>query len=463
MFLPLSQCKLKGMKFSQHIFKAYDIRGLAGKELTEELFYRIGRAAVVYAGAKKVFVGGDMRNSTERLKNALMAGLTDQGANVVDIGLISTPLLNIMTIRDSEADLGIMITASHNPAEYNGCKFVYKRTMMPIGLDSGLNQIRDMAEKYTFADAIEKGTVEKRDLKTKHAEFVLSLVDIEKIKPLKIVIDLGNGIEGVLIDGFMEQLPVDVEYLFKEPDGNFPNHEANPLKYETLRALQKMVVEIGADMGFAFDADGDRVGLVDENGEIVSGDKIIALLAPEMLKKFPEAVVIYDVKCSRSVAEVVSAKGGRPVESRVGRTLIIQEMRKTDAAFGGELSGHFYYKDLFGFESGDLTLLFILKLVSETGKKVSELVRQFNHYYHSGEINFETERKDEIIAKFEKKYASGAKKISKMDGIKIEFADWWFNVRKSNTEPLLRLVLEADTEEKMKEKIKEISDIIIGT
>lgn len=450
------------MTFPQHIFKAYDIRGLVGSELTEELFYRIGRASVIYTNAKKVFVGCDMRNSSESLKKALISGLIIQGADVVDIGLISTPLLNIMTIRDNDADLGIMITASHNPAEYNGCKFVDKRTMMPIGLDSGLDQIRNMVEKYNFVDAVEKGSVETMDLKKEYTNFIFSQIDTENVEPMKIVIDMGNGVEGVLIDDFMSKLPVAADYLYKEPDGNFPNHEANPLKYETLKDLQKRVVEIGANMGFAFDADADRVGLVDEKGNIVPGDKIIALLVPEMLKKYPGSVILYDVKCSRSVPEIVKANDGRPIESRVGRTLVIAGMRKEEAAFGGELSGHFYYKDLFGFESGDLTLLYILKLVSETGKKVSELVDQFSRYYHSGEINFETEAQDEAIVNLEKKYSEGAVRVSKMDGIKIEFADWWFCARKSNTESLLRLVLEADTQEKMQEKIKEISGVIFN-
>lgn len=451
------------MAFPNHIFKTYDVRGLVGTELTEDLFYRIGRASVVYTGAKHVFVGCDMRNSSESLKQALIAGLTVQGASVTDMGLISTPMLNIMTIREENADLGIMITASHNPAQYNGCKFVNKSTMMPIGLDSGLNLIRNMVEKYDFVDAPQKGIVGKMDFKLAHRDFVMSLLNLSKIKPLKLVIDMGNGIEGVIIDDFINNLPVSVEYLYKEPDGNFPNHEANPLKYETLRDLQKKVVDTGADIGFAFDADADRVGLVDELGNIVPGDKIIALLAPEMLKKYPEAPVIYDVKCSRSVPETVLKFGGRPIESRVGRTLIIQSMRKEDAAFGGELSGHFYYRDLFGFESGDLTLLYILKLVSESGKKVSELVSLFSKYFHSGEINFEVEDKNAVIKTLKEKYAKGAKKVSKLDGIKIEFEDWWFSVRESNTEPLLRFVLEADTKELMEEKIEEIKNLITHT
>jgi len=446
--------------FPSHIFKAYDIRGIVGSELTEELFYRIGRATVVFTGAKHVYVGYDMRNSSVEFKNALIKGLVDQGADVTDIGLISTPMLNIMTIKDETADLGVMITASHNPAEYNGCKFVNKTTMMPIGLDSGLDQIRDMVEKYDFVDALEKGTVAEKNLKQEYIDFTFSLLDTSTIKPMKVVIDMGNGIEGLFIDGFMDKLPIESQYLFKEPDGSFPNHEPNPIKPENLKDLQSKVLEVGADIGFAFDADADRIGLVDEKGSIISGDKITALLVPEMLKKYPKSSIMYDLRSTMSVAEVTSKNGGRPIESRVGRTLIIQSMRKEDASFGGELSGHFYYKDLFGFESGDLTLLYILKLISQSGKKVSELVAEFSKYFHSGEINFEVEDKDTMINKIYEIYSKDAKETSQLDGIKIAFDDWWFNVRKSNTEPVLRLNLEANTEELMREKIKEISDFI---
>ncbi|MDP2692039.1 MAG: phosphomannomutase/phosphoglucomutase [bacterium] len=448
------------MTFPRHIFKAYDIRGIAGEELTEELFYRIGRASIVYTDAKTVYVGADMRNSSEALKNALIRGLSDQGANVVDIGLVSTPMLNVVTLREDSADLGIMITASHNPAEYNGCKFVNKRNMMPIGLDSGLDQIRDMVEKYDFVDVSEKGEVGTKDLHDEYIAFTRSLIDLSGLKPLKLVVDMGNGIEGVLIDKLLQGLPIEAEYLYKEPDGNFPNHEANPLKYETLKDLQKKVVDLGANVGFAFDADADRVGLVDEKGNIVPGDKILAILATEILKNNSGGSVLYDVRCTKSIPDAVVEAGGRPIEVKVGRTLIIQNMRKENAVLGGELSAHFYYKDLFGFESGDLTLLYILKIISEAGLTLSELTLPYNKYFHSGEINFKVEEKDQVLAKLEENYKQSSKKSSKLDGLKMDFEDWWFSVRKSNTESLLRLVLEASSEKSMTDKIAEISDII---
>lgn len=448
------------MIFPKHVFKAYDIRGLADVELTEELFYRIGRAAVVYTSAKAVYVGADMRQSSAALKDALIKGITDQGANVVDLGLVSTPMLNVMTMRNEEVDLGVMITASHNPAEYNGCKFISRKIMGAIGLDSGLLEIRNMVEKYNFVDVSPKGKVEVKEMLADYIEFTRSLIDLSDLRSLKLVLDFGNGIEGLLIDELLRDLPVEAHYLYKAPDGNFPNHEANPLNYETLKDLQEKVVELGADAGFAFDADADRVGLVNEKGEIVPGDKIIALLVPELLKKYPGSPIIYDLRSSKSVAEVAAKAGGRPIEARVGHVFIKKEMRKENAALGGELSGHFYYKDLFGFESGDLTLLYVLKLVCESGKKISELVAEFDKYFHSGEINFKVEAKDAVLEKLEENYKANAKKVSKLDGLKMEFGDWWFSARKSNTEPLLRLAVEADTENKMKEKIRELSRLI---
>lgn len=436
------------------------MRGLVEAELDEELFYRIGRAAVVYSGAKHVYVGYDMRPSSVPFKDALIRGITTQGAAVTDIGLISTPMLNIMTILDQSADLGVMVTASHNPQEYNGCKFIDKRTMMPIGLDSGLDQIRDMVEKYEFVDAAEKGEITLHDVRESYLHFIFSHVDTSAIQPLSVVFDMGNGIQGVVIDDFVARLPIRADYLYKEPDGTFPNHEPNPIKYETLRALQQRVVAIGADIGFAYDGDADRIGVVDEQGNIIPGDLILAFLVPTVLAASRYNAVLYDTRSSKVVPEVVTECGGQPIESRVGRAYIIQEVRKNKAALGGELSNHFYYQDLFGFESDDFTVLFILKILSESGKKMSELVAPLRRYYHSGEINFEVTDKEAMIKKLEDNYARAAKRVSHLDGVKVEYEDWWFNARKSNTEPLLRLVLEAHTKELMEAKLEEIRRVI---
>jgi phosphomannomutase len=279
---------------------------------------------------------------------------------------------------------------------------------------------------------------------------------------MTVAFDVGKGIEGAIIEAIVERSPIKPIYLYKEPDGRFPNHEANPLKHETLKTLQETIVREGAALGFAYDGDADRVGLVDETGAIVPGDLITALLAPIMLKRFPGGHVVYDVGSSRIVKETVELHGGVPVESRVGRTLIIEEIRKHDAIFGGELSCHFYFRDLYGFESGDLVLLEVLKHLSESGKKLSELTASLRKYHKIQETNFEVEDKDAALRRIEQAFAAGASRVSKLDGLKIEFPDWWFVVRKSNTEPLLRLNLEADTEALMREKLEELSMVIRG-
>ncbi len=445
--------------FPTHIFKAYDIRGLVEGELSPEFFYRLGRACVVATHARVVSVGYDMRPSSIPFKDALIQGVTDQGARALDVGLISTPMLNVMALRDDTVDLGVMITASHNPQEYNGCKFINKKTNLPIGLESGLAEIRDLMEKNDFPTA-PHGTMEKKDVKADYVAYTCSLLDLSKIKPLNIVFDFGNGIEGVIIDDIVEHLPITSTYLYKEPDGRFPNHEANPLKHETLRDLQHKIVEAKADMGFAYDGDADRIGLVDETGAIIFGDLILALLVPELLRKKPGASVLYDLRSSAVVKEEIERHGGRPIESRVGRTLIIEEMRRQEAALGGELSCHFYYQDLFGFESGDLTLLYLLKILSESGKTLSQLVAPLRRYFHSGEINFSVQDAPAVLQKIESAYAALATRVSHLDGIKIEFADWWFNVRASNTEPLLRLNLEAKNKILMEEKVIELRGLI---
>lgn len=449
------------MQFSPSIFKAYDIRGLVESELSEELFYRLGRSAIVFTGASHVYIGYDMRPSSKPFAEALSRGMRDQGADVTDIGLISTPLLNIMTIRAPEAQLGAMITASHNPQEYNGCKFVDKRTMMPIGLDGGLAKMRDMMEKNDFPEATRQGTVTTKDLRKEYVDVVYSFVDTSVIPEMRVAIDMGNGIEGVIIDEVMGRLPqVISDYLFKEPDGRFPNHEANPLKHETLQDLQKRVVESSAAMGFAYDGDADRIGLVDDKGEIVPGDLIIALLAEAMLPGNAGAPVIYDLKCSQVVKEIIEANGGRPIESKVGRTNMIELTRREQAILGGELSCHFYFKDFYGFESGDFVMLKILELVGKSGKKLSELVAPLRKYFHSGEINFEVAHPDEVMKKLEDHFVKEGGTVSHLDGVKITFPDWWFVVRKSNTEPLLRFVAEGRTKELLGEKVVKVEKII---
>ena len=331
---------------------------------------------------------------------------------------------------------------------------------MPVGLEFGLAKIRDLMIAEDFPEAEKKGTVEKKDYKKEYLDTIFSLIDLDKIKPLKVVVDTANAMGALMIDAVFEKLACEVEYLYKELDGSYPNHEANPLKEETLKDLQDKVKESGADLGVAFDGDADRIGFVDDQGNAVPGDIMTAILAPEILKTHPRDKVIYDLRSSWAVKEQIEKAKGLPIMFKVGRTLIIREMADEGAAFAGELSSHFYYKDFYNIESADLTLLYMLQLLSENGRKLSEIVKDVDKYFRSGEINFEVKDKDAVIEMLKEKYSQGAKDVSELDGIRIEFDDWWFNVRKSNTDPVIRLNLEAKSEEMMKEKTEEISNLI---
>ena len=448
------------------MFKAYDIRGLSPQDLDEDAAYRIGQAAVKFTKAKALVVGKDMRETTPRLFEAFARGALSQGADVIDIGLVTTPMF-YFAVGDYELhDAGVMVTASHNPKEYNGFKLCYG-DVLPIGGESGMSEVRDLALAGPYPGGPE-GVVVETDIREAYLEKLFKMVDVRKLRSLKVVADCGNGMEGIVIEDIFRRLPqCEFTGMFLDLDGGFPNHEANPLKEETLDALKKKIHEVKADLGVAFDGDGDRVGLVDELGQVVRGDIIVALLAPKLLKREPGATVFYDVRESMAVAEEIERAGGRAVMCRVGHGLIKPQMRKENALFAGELSNHFYFRDFFNAESSDLVMLLVFELLSETGKKLSELVAPLMRYFHSGEINSEVADKDAVLAKLEEVYGHEAATITKIDGIRMDFRDenrpqddWWFNVRPSNTEPLLRLNLEAKSPEKMAEKREELLKII---
>lgn len=450
--------------FPKHVFKAYDIRGLVEGELSEDLAYKIGRAYGVFlrqSGVvlenKLIVVGKDMRDSSPGYARAVISGLMDEGLNVVDIGMASTPLFNFACTGYSDHAAGIMITASHNPAEYNGFKMTLHEGT-PIGRDNGMSIVRDLAEKNEWSYEGEVGTVQTKEVLSDYLDKILSLVKKEEIKPLKIVIDAGNGMAAVTFPELLKKLPVQVEYLFLEPDGNFPNHEANPLKTETLKALQEKVKATGADFGFALDGDADRMGLVDENGEVVEASFVGALIGLEVLRTNPGIYMLYDLRSSKIVRDVWEEQGAKTGMCPIGHALIKKMMKDVGAFFASELSLHMYFNDLHDVESTDLVLLYILKLVSRTGKKVSELTAPMKKYFHSGEINFHTDKKAEILAKLREKYTDG--KVVELDGFYVEYPTWWFNARTSNTEPVLRLNLEANTKEEMEEKLAEVKKII---
>ncbi|MDP2708881.1 MAG: phosphomannomutase/phosphoglucomutase [bacterium] len=446
------------MRINPDIFKAYDIRGIYPGEFNEEIIYKIGRAIAVYTKAKKIAVGRDMRKSSARLEEALVRGMTDQGASVVKIGLASTPLLYFSTWK-LDVEAGVIITASHNPAEYNGLKMCFHQAV-PIGEGSGMEEIKGLALKGEFTEISDKGRVEANgSVKKEYVEYIAGFH--KRGEPKKVVIDFANGM-GIIDKEIYEKFSGEVEalYLYDKLDGTFPNHEANPLKAETLEALRKKVVEEKADLGIAYDGDADRVGFVAEDGQIIPMDYMIALLAEEILKNYPGGLVLMDLRSSNAVKEVIEEAGGKVNRCRVGHSLIKKQMRKEGAIFAGELSGHYFFKENSKAEMATLAAVMVLNLMNETGQKMSELVKNLKRYYHSGEINSEVADKNGVMNKLKEIYKEG--KLDELDGVRVDFTDWWFNARPSNTEPKLRLNLEAKTKELMEEKRDELLKIIRG-
>ncbi len=436
------------------IFKAYDIRGIYGTELTDEIAYRFGRAFVTFLKCKTVVVGYDMRDSSPKIESNLIRGITEQGASVVRIGLSTTPMLYFAAAKFSY-DAGINVTASHNPAEYNGFKLV-KAGGVPISGDTGIYAMRGLVEKNKFVCAAVRGKVTERDdILDAYLSNILSFVDVKKLKKFKIVADTANGMAGLVVPELFPRLNCEFEHMFPELDGTFPNHEANPLKHETLRWLQSEVKSRKADLGVAFDGDSDRIGFVDEKGCIVPFDLLTALIASELLKSSKGAKVLYDLRSSRAVPEAIKAAGGIAIETKVGHSLIKAHMRKEGAIFAGEVSGHYYLGSNFYIESPYIVMLLLLKLMTETNKPLSRLIKPMQKYYGTGELNFEVEDKERAMDKVKAAFPD-AKRVYELDGLSVVYDDWWLNIRPSNTEPFLRLNLEATTADlrrRMKEKV----------
>jgi phosphomannomutase len=435
------------------IFKAYDIRGLYPGELNEEIAEKTGRAFVDFLGARKVVVGRDMRPHSKPLFDALAKGMTEQGADVIDIGMCSTPM-SYHANGKLKADGSVMITASHNPAEYNGFK-ICRADAVPISGATGIGNIENMVAEGKWKTSSRKGTVSTYDIAPEYGEFLKSHAEIDK--KLKIVVDYANSMgsfESAAIEKFFEIIP-----MYKELDGTFPNHEANPLKLDTLDAIRAKVKETGADFGAAFDGDADRCGFIDDKGEIIPMDLFTALIAQDILSGGPETI-LYDLRSSWAVKECIESNGGKPVMSRVGHAFIKAQMRENDAVFAGELSGHYYFKENFTAESQGLALIKLANLICKTGKKVSELVMPLKKYSASGEINSRVDDVKGVLAKLKEKYSDG--KQFELDGLSTEYNDWWFNVRASNTEPLLRLIVEAKERGLMEEKRDELLKVIRG-
>lgn len=432
------------------IFKAYDIRGVFPTELNEEAAYRIGKAIAFFSKAKTAIVGRDVRVSSQPLFEALARGFLEQGVNVADIGVCNTPQLYFASAFLPNG-IAVMTTASHNPKEYNGFK-ICRNGAIPISGPTGIYQIRDLAQQNRFPPVSKKGTITSIDVHKKYQEFFL-----KKNKArfqAKAVVDTANSVG--LFDAQILQQRCNVVPLFFELDGTFPNHLGNPLDYSTMKDLQQKVVEQKADLGIALDGDGDRVSFVDEKGELVPNDIVTALLA----RFFPNETILFDVRSTKQIETEIKKAGGRPLRCRVGHAFIKQQMRETNAAFAGELSGHYYYRELFFAESAVQTAFLVLRLLEKEKKPLSKLAKQTQKLFQSGEINFTVLDTQQKMAELEKQFSSQTKTVSHLDGLTMEFSNWWFNVRPSNTEPLLRLNLEAESKQLMEQKRQEITELI---
>ncbi len=432
------------------IFKAYDVRGVVPSELAPDAAYRIGRAAARVLAAKCIAVGRDARASSPALSDALLRGLCEEGVDVVDLGLVSTPML-YFAVEHLAAGGGIMVTASHNPAQYNGFK-ICREHAIPVGGASGLAEIGKLASRLESSESSHaRGSVTPRDLRAAYVEHVRVLAPAE-CPPLRVAIDCGNGMGSVGLEPLLERLPLVVERLYFEPDGTFPNHEADPLKTENLKDLIAAVRRHRADLGVAFDGDGDRAVFVDERGAPVPSDRITALLAEALLRKQPGGLVLYDLRSSRSTREAIEAAGGVAQICRVGHSFVKATMRESGAIFAGELSGHFYFRFTPSLVADDGLAAFaaVLDLLATARKPLSSLVAPLDRYFATGELNRRVKDVPGLLARIEADHrAAGAREISHMDGLLVCYPDWWFNLRPSNTEPMLRLNLEASTEAKM--------------
>jgi len=436
------------------IFKAYDVRGLSPSELDAELSRNIGAAFARFVadteGAEAIVLGHDMRPEGPEYSGAFAEGAMSQGIDVVFLGLVSTDMIYFASGR---LDLpGVVFTASHNPAGYQGIKMCRKGAG-PLGGDSGLGEIKEMAR--TLLDpAGEQGTLTERNMLDEFADHVLSFVDVSALTPLKVVADTANGMGGLVVPAIFDRLPFDLEIMYAELDGTFPNHPADPIQEENLVDLKRRVIEVGADVGLAFDGDADRVFLVDADAEGVSGSLTTAMVAKQVLEREPGATVIHNLICSKVVPELVTEMGGTPVRTRVGHSFIKEVMKDTGAAFGGEHSGHYYFRDNYRADSGLITAVVVLAAMCEANSRLSDLVAPLRRYEASGEINTRVSDTATVIEAVSAAYADFTQ--DRLDGLTVDAGDWWFNLRASNTEPLLRLNLEAANADEVASRVAQV-------
>jgi phosphomannomutase len=441
------------------VFKAYDVRGLYRSQLDEEGAYAIGRAYAEHFRPARIAVGRDMRVSSPSMAAAAIEGAADGGADVLDLGLVGTEMV-YFAVGSLGLGGGICVTASHNPKEYTGMKIV-REGALPVGGESGLLDVRDRAQELAVSrhEPSARGAVTEHDVWPAFVDKVLSFVEPEAIRPLRVVIDAANGMAGAMLPPVLERLPIDAVTCHFEPDGTFPNHEPNPLLPENREFIVRKTLEEGADLGVAYDGDADRCFFVDDTGEFVPGDFATALLAESILGKEGGGKVIYDVRASRSVPETIERAGGVALVNRVGHAYIKHRMRQEGAVFGGEVSAHYYFRDFSQADSGVVPFLLLLELVSRRGRRLSELLAPYRErYFLTGEINTPVADVDAKLRELEERYADA--RVSHLDGVSVDYEDWHFNVRPSNTEPLLRLNLEARSQALMEEKRDEVLELI---
>jgi phosphomannomutase len=449
------------VKVNPTIFKAYDIRGIYPSEINEEVAGEIGRAFVTYLQARRIAVSRDMRLSSPTIAAAFMEGALAQGCDVVDYGMLATDMLYYAVASDRHEG-GAQITASHNPGKYNGIKMV-RREALPLSGDAGIGEIRDMLMTGGVPSiAAAPGRRTERDVIDPYIDHILSFIDPSVVKPFKVVADAGNGMAGVVLPRMFAKLPCRVVEMCYTPDGSFPNHEANPLIEENRAHIVERVVAERADIGIAWDGDADRCFFIDGTGEFISGDFITALLAEAFLMKHPSATIVYDLRASHAVRDLVGQYGGRALMNRVGHAFIKRRMRDEDATFGGEVTGHYYFRDNFYADNGFIPALLILELMSKKKQSLAELLAPLRaKYFISGEINTKAPSQESAQDKLNllaMKYNDGS--VTKLDGVSVEYPDWHFNVRGSNTEPLLRLNLEATSQQLMEQKRDEVLALI---
>jgi phosphomannomutase len=451
------------MQINTSIFKAYDVRGLYPAELNAEVSRQIGRGFVTYLNAKKIGVSRDMRVSSPELAAAFIDGARQQGAEVVDYGMLPTDVMYHAVVTD-KLEGGAQITASHNPGAYNGIKMV-RTGALPLSGDAGIGDIRDMIVNDRLPPpAPQPGATSSRDVVPGYLEKVMSFIDPSVIKPFNVVLDAGSGMAGLVAPQLFDRLPCRTTRLCFQIDGTFPNHEANPLIEENRQDITAEVIRQQADIGIAWDGDADRCFFIDGSGEFISGDFVTALLAEAFLLKTPGATVIYDLRASHAVKDVVAKYGGRALMNRVGHAFIKQRMRQEDGIFAGEVTGHYYFRDFYYADNGFIPALLILELMSKKNMSLRQLLQPYrDRYFISGEINTKLKSMDEVparLAAIESRYQDA--ELQTLDGVSVDYPDWHFNVRASNTEPLLRLNLEAQTPALMERKRDEVLGIIRG-